>query len=158
MECERCSTEFNPRHKLQRFCSSICREKTRYENRSREAFKVYSAKYRDKTKEKQRDYHLKRNFGITTDQYDTLLEKQNSVCAVCKQPEKVKNRRLAVDHDHVTGEIFGLLCWRCNHRLIGRNRNPDLFYNASVYLRQGTGFIVPKKKPKRKGKRRSQRT
>jgi hypothetical protein len=105
-------------------------------------------------------YRIKRIYGITPEQYNDLLEKQNHRCAICSKEAKNLKQRLNIDHDHVTGEIRGLLCSDCNHRLIGRRRDADLFESASRYLRQGTGWFVPteflkgvkKKRRKRKKK------
>src|SRR6266705_6075811 len=51
--------------------------------------------------------------GLSVDDYLHLLEKQNGVCAICFRPEK-GDKRLAVDHCHVTNVVRGLLCRRCN--------------------------------------------
>lgn len=103
-------------------------------------------------REKIREAHLKRTYGIDLEYYNNLLTKQDSSCAVCKRHKDEFKKNLAVDHDHKTGEIFGLLCDYCNRRLIGRDRDPEKFLSAHNYLRQGTGFFVPKKKPKRRKK------
>jgi len=68
---------------------------------------------------------LKRIYGITVEQYDDLLEKQNGRCAICRSNNSFgknyvhkKNRsRFAVDHCHSTGRVRGLLCTRCNRAL-----------------------------------------
>lgn len=99
---------------------------------------------------------IKSKFGISQEQYQYLLDKQGGKCAICDKTEIEEGRSLAVDHDHKTGEIFGLLCFFCNHRFIGRNRNPERYFRAALYLTKGTGWIVPskKKKPrKRKAKK-----
>jgi hypothetical protein len=62
---------------------------------------------------------LKREYGMTLAEYNAKLRKQAHRCAVCRRPETVRVRgggfrRLSVDHDHVTGEVRGLLCHRCN--------------------------------------------
>lgn len=44
-----------------------------------------------------------------------MLLKQDGHCAVC--PSIPKKRRLAVDHNHKTGKIRGLLCYRCNYSI-----------------------------------------
>jgi hypothetical protein len=63
-----------------------------------------------------RKHKLMQHYGITEEQYQELLKKQNGVCALCcKLPDS--NRRLAVDHNHKTGKIRGLLCSRCNNLL-----------------------------------------
>lgn len=81
-------------------------------------------------------YHersLARNFGITPDDYQRLLAAQEGRCAICRT--KPRTRRLAVDHNHQTGEVRGLLCTRCNHKVLGAaNENPALLRRAAAYL------------------------
>lgn len=51
---------------------------------------------------------IERQYGITGDEYDALFKYQGGRCAICgRKPQK---QRLAVDHDHKTGEVRGLLC------------------------------------------------
>jgi Recombination endonuclease VII len=50
-----------------------------------------------------------------------LSEAQGGCCAICKKPEKHFMKRLAVDHNHKTGRVRGLLCYRCNKFVVGRN-------------------------------------
>lgn len=54
-------------------------------------------------------------YGITPEEYLLILAEQNYVCKICKSPPQ-KNK-LAIDHDHATGVIRGLLCSRCNQHL-----------------------------------------
>lgn len=96
---------------------------------------------RDKTK--QRDYDLLRNYGITVNEYEAMLNDQNGVCWICeKPPAKV---RLSVDHLHEKGErrrnpklirkrVRGLLCWQCNQALGKFRDNPDFLRKAADYL------------------------
>ena len=51
--------------------------------------------------------------GLTIEQYDELLRLQGNGCAICHRPPF--KRRLAVDHNHRTGRIRGLLCYHCNY-------------------------------------------
>lgn len=102
--------------------------------------------------DKAREYQLIRKYGITVKQYDELLERQQGRCAVCVRPAEEFPRRLAVDHDHVTGEVRGLLCNYCNHRLVGRHRDPGLLRRIAEYLEVGTGWFVPPKRKKKRGK------
>lgn len=71
-------------------------------------------------------------FGITPEQYDRMLADQNGVCAICERPPK--NRRLAVDHDHDTGRVRGLLCWWCNNRVVPKLNTPHVLRRAIDYL------------------------
>ncbi|MGH7974764.1 MAG: endonuclease VII domain-containing protein [bacterium] len=56
--------------------------------------------------------NLKYKYGITFDQYNTLVKKQNKKCAIC-----FDDNSLCVDHNHKTGKVRGLLCKSCNSRL-----------------------------------------
>lgn len=56
-------------------------------------------------------------YGIDAAEYKRLLDLQGGKCAICRS--RPKSKRLAVDHDHQTGEVRGLLCSRCNHDLMG---------------------------------------
>ena len=106
---------------------------------------------REKHKEAQRKYkstesgrkalrndHLKRKFGITLIEYDTMLAGQNGTCCICKN-KCPTGRNLAVDHDHSTGKIRGLLCLHCN-RLLGNAKDSlSTLRSAVVYLEQNQG-------------------
>lgn len=56
-------------------------------------------------------------YGITAAEYDALLKRQGGKCAICRATPR--SIRLAVDHDHKSGAVRGLLCSRCNHDLMG---------------------------------------
>jgi hypothetical protein len=79
--------------------------------------------------------HLKRNFNISHDEYLSLLEEQNGKCAICGS-DKPKGRynHFAVDHDHVTGKLRGLLCSPCNIGIGHLQDSPDLLHKAALYL------------------------
>lgn len=51
---------------------------------------------------------------------DELVAKHGNQCSVCKKPREAFKKNLSVDHSHVSGRIRGLLCYRCNKFLIGR--------------------------------------
>jgi len=74
--------------------------------------------------------------GITPDDYKKMLEGQNGKCAICGAIEShSKGHRLAVDHDHETGKIRGLLCHNCNVGLGNFKDSPDLIRSAIEYLK-----------------------
>lgn len=90
---------------------------------------------------KQSSYKLMSLYGITTDEYQKLLDKQNGVCAICNKEEKAKSnggytKSLAVDHCHTTGKIRGLLCQDCNLG-IGKLRDDVALIEAALnYLKE----------------------
>lgn len=80
-----------------------------------------------------RERRVKIEFGLTWDEYELLMACQDFRCAICGG--KPRKHALSIDHDHKTGEIRGLLCGRCNHRLLGAaNDDPARLRKAADYL------------------------
>lgn len=69
---------------------------------------------RDADPDRQKNRKLLQKFGITLEQYKDMLTEQNGLCKICGNPEIIEGRGLAVDHNHVTGKVRGLLCFKCN--------------------------------------------
>lgn len=94
--------------------------------------------------ERAKNSKLYQKYGIRLAEYNALLEKQGGVCAICGQPETKMQARakggektvdsLQVDHDHVTGKVRGLLCWRCNVSIVKLLEDRELFKAAAKYL------------------------
>ncbi len=130
IKCRNCSKKFDIRPwpaTWQVYCSKSC--STKHHN-SKEWLGTRA-----------RGYNLKYHFGISQDEYDILYNIQSGKCKICEEAETFVNPRwnklvtLAVDHDHITKKIRGLLCRRCN-QVIGKfEDNPNLFDRASKYLR-----------------------
>jgi hypothetical protein len=85
---------------------------------------------------------LRRLYGLTLEEYQVLLSKQHGVCAICSEPPRGKRRFLAVDHDHETGAVRGLLCTTCNVGLGALRDSPVLVQAALTYLEQGSILAV----------------
>lgn len=58
-----------------------------------------------------------RLFGLTIDDFHDMMKNQNNKCSICKTDKCSTGRNFAIDHDHVTGNVRGLLCCGCNIRL-----------------------------------------
>ena len=79
---------------------------------------------------------LKKNYGITLAEYDQMAEAQGHKCAVCESTDpKGNGARFAVDHDHKTGAVRGLLCQECNTGIGKFRDDPALLTSAIEYLR-----------------------
>lgn len=90
----------------------------------------------DITNKRRKAAHDKRvqdTYGLGPGEYDRLYEFQAGCCWLCQRARGV-TKRLAVDHDHKTGEVRGLLCGPCN-KLLGHARDDCcFFYRAAAYL------------------------
>lgn len=91
-----------------------------------------AAKPRHYDPDRKKDEHLRSLYGITLEEYNEKLASQNGVCAICKRPPSV--RKLHVDHDHITGQVRGLLCHTCNFLLGNCNDDIALLQSAMEYL------------------------
>lgn len=78
---------------------------------------------------------LKRRFGIDLDTYNEMLKKQDYKCLICGATESHGGHRLAVDHDHETGQIRGLLCKSCNVGLGNFYDSTEKLLKAVDYLK-----------------------
>lgn len=79
------------------------------------------------------------NYGLTIEEYEALAEKQHGLCAICRRPETTVSKdgrqwTLAVDHDHKTGTVRGLLCTPCNRGIGFLGDDADLLLTAAAYL------------------------
>lgn len=81
-----------------------------------------------------RKAYLKKTYGITLEEYDEQLERQGGVCAICRGGTSKPN--FAVDHNHKTLAIRGLLCWRCNSGLAKFMDKKENVKRAYDYLRK----------------------
>jgi len=76
---------------------------------------------------------LEKLYGVDHEWYILKLGEQEGKCAICKcTPRSI---RLAVDHNHKTGDVRGLLCSRCNKKLLGSaNDSIERLKSAVAYL------------------------
>ncbi len=79
-----------------------------------------------------RDRSIKSKYGLTSADYDVLLEKQDGACAICRK--KPNRGFLHVDHNHATGMVRGLLCKSCNLMLGYARDDAALLLSARDYL------------------------
>lgn len=102
-------------------------------NRDRHLATQRARRQRPEVKARERNAHLTRKFGITSATFDELLVAQGGVCAICGRPPR-EDISLHVDHEHETGRVRGLLCFRCNNALGDFDDDPVLLRHAIEYL------------------------
>ena len=95
-----------------------------------EYVKTYYEKNKDKIEEWKKGYYIKKKYGITIDERNTMYEEQNGKCAICGKHYDV----LCVDHDHTTNKVRSLLCRRCNRELGVVERDVSNIYKMIQYL------------------------
>ncbi len=132
--CVICDKEFQPRSLANKgVCGNVdCRYQQRLQhNRNHK---------RRKGKASLKAHHIKQ-YGLTIEQYEQMEEYQDHRCKICGIHESKnaidKNgtvRRLAIDHDHNTGQIRGLLCSACNTALGSFKDSVDSLKRAILYL------------------------
>lgn len=103
-----------------------------------EQSREYNKRWLSKNAEfvKRREYvrTLREHWGMTPDDFDELSAAQGGVCAICGGTDKSK--RLAIDHDHASGKIRGLLCGKCNISLGLLGDSVDILKSAIRYLKE----------------------
>jgi hypothetical protein len=82
-----------------------------------------------------RQIHRKVVRTANREEYETLLQDQDSACAICGITAEEIGKKLIVDHNHETLKIRGLLCWRCNSGL-------GFFKDNQAHLAMAIEYLV----------------
>lgn len=131
-----------------------------------EYFRQYAREYRKKHPDLRRANNLREKYGITTADYDRMLQEQDFRCAVCQRHHTEFNRRLAVDHLELDEKklVFGLLCVSCNEMAGRAKDDPEIAESLARYLRSSgkasarTMGAIPARPSRSTGLRSSSRT
>ena len=120
-----------------------------YNNKNREKRNAYAHEYKKlhpgklrdtpRTKENLRKDHLSRKYGIAIDDWNRMFIAQGGRCLICGRHQDELSGRLAVDHNHRTGQNRGLLCSTCNSILGFAGKGGDnstVLANAVKYLQE----------------------
>ena len=109
-----------------------------------------------------REQRLAAIFNLTPDEYDLILQEQGGGCGICGR-EPTVGKRHAVDHDHKTGYVRGLLCYPCNKRVVGA-RTADILVKTAAYVTDpparralGRDVVAPGRPKKKRTRRRKKR-
>lgn len=76
-----------------------------------------------------------KSYGITEEEFNSMLEKQDGKCAICGTTDWGKPSP-SIDHNHRTGKVRALLCNRCNRVLGLAEDSPELLSKMSNYLKE----------------------
>lgn len=110
------------------------RERSGYGYHCRPCHNRVSRENRERNHGSSRNYLLKYRYGASADDIDNLLRHQNGLCAIC-----LKRKGRHVDHDHVSGAVRGILCFRCNGALGQFGDDVRRMEKAVAYLLQANG-------------------
>lgn len=94
----------------------------------------YNKTHPEMIKKVNRKSKLKREYGLTLEEYDHMLLSQGGVCKVCKGPPLAKDNTYHVDHDHVSGKVRGILCHPCNVAIGNALESPERLRKLADYL------------------------
>lgn len=131
--------EFSPSRRLRKYptcrkCETSASRLYRAANPDKQS--DMRRRYRLRTPDQQRHSHRKqvlRRYGLSVERYESLLKGCNGLCEICSMSQTAIN--LAVDHDHITGVVRGLLCGNCNRAIGIFQDSPELLERAAAYLR-----------------------
>jgi hypothetical protein len=121
---------------------SRARDRTKHA-KNRENKNAKSRTYYHANKDKYRNYHLKKCYGIKQADYEMMLNYQQHKCAICNEQ---LGEKLFVDHNHSTGQVRGLLCSECNSALGYIKESRQILENMIDYLTDYPAQFLPIKK------------
>lgn len=78
-----------------------------------------------------------RRYGVTVAEYERLIKVQRGRCAICRTTDPGGGHvSFAIDHDHISGHVRGLLCRNCNSAIGMLQDDPDIIAAAAAYVRR----------------------
>jgi hypothetical protein len=87
-----------------------------------------------------------RSYGLTEDDWDAFVKRQGNRCAVCRTDRPGgRGERWNIDHDHVTHQVRGLLCGRCNSAIGLLQDDPEIIRAAARYVVKHRQMELPRK-------------
>ena len=95
--------------------------------------RAYQRKYYSQNPEKDREWHLKKTYGISLARFCEMLAAQEYRCGIC-QKQFPTPKSTHVDHCHDTNKIRGLLCYKCNSAL-------GLFFDDKKFLQSAIRYL-----------------
>jgi hypothetical protein len=113
--------------------------------------KEYHKEYRERDEAKAATHsrNLWKNYKMTPTEFNELWEAQSGKCAICSvemAPRGRAKNSAAVDHNHESGAVRGLLCRNCNAGIGYLMDDPDLLIAAAEYLVERGSYAFFKKK------------
>ncbi len=116
--------------------SCISEYKKKWKIVNKEAVRLKGAKYYQENRARLcklgRIAKLKRDYGLTEEEFNKMKVQQNNACAICGN--KAKGKNLDIDHCHKSGRVRQLLCNCCNTGLGYFKDNSLLLVAASQYI------------------------
>jgi hypothetical protein len=109
------------------------RSKTYREN-NLESVKRQQKIWYNNNPDKVRENKLKKSYKISLIKYNEIFEKQMGCCAICGIHQNDLKHNLSVDHNHLTGNVRGLLCNKCNRGIGYLNDDIEILKKAVEYL------------------------
>jgi Recombination endonuclease VII len=107
----------------------------KYRQRNREKIAAYDKAWRARNPQKRAEYQAKL-YGLTREEVRAMWEAQEGKCAICERPAAECVRGvLAIDHDHVSGQVRKLLCMSCNGMLGMARDDPAVLERGADYLK-----------------------
>lgn len=94
---------------------------------------------RDRTAERRRRAQIVRKYGVDPGWYDRTIADQGGCCGICRRP--LSEVKIAIDHDHSTGAVRGILCSLCNSGIGMLGDDPEIVLSAFKYLRRAEGVV-----------------
>ena len=91
-----------------------------------------------RSRQREREGHLRRKYGLTQNLFEALVAAQLGNCAICGANEDLE---LHVDHDHRTKKVRGLLCGKCNKAIGLLNDDLELLLAAKNYLERAERLL-----------------
>lgn len=137
----------NMEYKMCYKCNSLCTldefnrhsgTKDGWQTQCRQCIKQQRQTWASNNPEKRRARKLRTKYGLSTKNYQDMLDAQGGRCKICGTTEtrNAAYEFFPVDHCHKTGKVRGLLCDYCNVGLGRFEDDIERLHAAIKYLQE----------------------
>jgi hypothetical protein len=127
-QCKDCRYNYHRKYRREHYIQSTDYQKE-YQEKNKNRFIEYKKDYYLNNKSKR----LTKNYGLSLEEYNSLLLFQKNMCAIC-ETEFSNGNNPHVDHCHITNKVRGLLCRQCNLLLGHAKDDTDILIKSINYL------------------------
>ena len=135
-KCKQCAVNWMVNY--QRNTRDQCRARSaKWYQRHRDRVNAERKEWRKTHPERVLAKGRKYNYGLTSEQWEAMFNRQGRVCAICGSVEPGSKNGWSTDHDHASNKVRGILCQPCNHALGHYEKTLAPFWErAMAYLKE----------------------
>ena len=125
----------NKKEKTRQYNKEYYHKVRKHKKKDKKKINEYHKEWRSKNKEKWKRYQTCHRYGISTEEYEDLIESSGKSCPICNTLFDDSKYKRNIDHCHETGIVRGIICNHCNVALGWFKHDEDILRRAISWIK-----------------------